>query len=286
MKIPQKSFTGYGKALGDAWRLMWQRPIAFLPVAFAYVGLIILLGALFGWLFFTAQDVGITLTQDITKEMFESIMTPSLISSLIVGGAIFLLLAFIVGFFSAALQLAVFPYVVAEKKLKRPFALGKKFFGRAVGVGLLMFAMVLAPIVVIGLIVLLGTVFPTILGVILFTIAGVAAIAALGAYFILGVWFMIATPIIAFKDVKVIPALKEAWPLLWKDASFVWLTFLINAGITLGVSAVFGIASLAYPTGESMLIFVPRTIINLLVGVFLGLYVYRSVYLRYEFKVA
>ena len=82
-----------------------------------------------------------------------------------------------------------------------------------------MFALVLAPIVVIGLVVLLGTVVPKFLAVLLFIIAGLAAFASLGAYFILGVWFMVATVLLAFKNLKVIPALKEAWPLLWKESA-------------------------------------------------------------------
>lgn len=286
MDIPKGSFGKYGQSLSDAWQLLWRRPVAFAPFIIVYGGVILAMLIAFASFASVAQSAGVGLGLEFGEEEFAALVAAGLVPTAIIVVALLLLFAVVLGLYSGSLQAALYPKIVAQKPSKDAFRGAWRFFWRLFAVMLITFCLVIVPILLVVGLFGLGVGLGGAAGVALLVLGALLGLCVLAALVIMSAWLTFLLPLIGFYDLKVAPAFRQAWQLLWNDSSFVWLTFLISFGIALGAGIVLGLVTLPFPDGEPLPLFLVRTIIDIILAVWLQLFVFRAFFLRYKPKVA
>ncbi|MFP4523821.1 MAG: hypothetical protein ACLFO2_00700 [Candidatus Woesearchaeota archaeon] len=278
MHIPKKSFSGYGRLLAESWQTLWRKPMAFLPTGYSFVGLLAISAILLG----------------IAQVAYPSELTATQISSLIplaVGGAL-LVLALIIHV--GAMQMGVFRRIATGKDIsfKESFKEANRRFIQMAGVILAGFVASLPLLIAVAGLFSATTWFlqQEFSMFVLFAVGFLALLILAGMIFY-GAWFLFLLPLRTFERGSPWSVVGKAWRLLWNDARHVWLTYLINLGVSLGLTIALSVISamlmVAAGTDKTPGAWqVIQTIINMVVSVWLLLFVFRSFVKRYQPKVA
>lgn len=278
MRTPKKSFSGYGQLLGESWKTLWQKPMAFLPTGYSFVGLLAISVILLG----------------VASAAYPSELTAANLPDIIplaVGGAL-LILALVIHV--GAMQMGVFRRIATGKNItfKESFKEANRRFVQMAGVILAGFVASL-PLLLAGVGLFSSAIWflkqPESFFV-LFAVGFLALLIFAGMIFY-GAWFLFLIPLRAFEQGNPWRIVGKAWRLLWRDAKHVWLTYLTNLGVSLGLTMALSVISamlmVAAGTDKAPAAWqVIQTIINMVVSVWLLLFVFRSFVKRYQPKVA
>lgn len=262
VKIPTKPFTGYMDALLESWQDIWQKPVVFFPIIYSYVLFILLFGLLVGvGSFVLGPDFSIT------KENYLS-------GGILIGVFVVLLLGLLVH--TLTLQVSVLSHVALKKKItvKKGFSLSPSFFTRALVALLIMFS--LAGIL-LGLIALLGTLLFADSGVTFMT-GVIMAVPLLLIVLFLGLWTQFLQPLI-YHEKSGVDVISSCFTILLQDFKHVFMTALITALLSLGLSAIMFPLSLVI--GESLSYQAIQLIVNTILSVWVTLFSYKMFFRRY-----
>ncbi|MBN1275260.1 hypothetical protein JXA12_03130 [Candidatus Woesearchaeota archaeon] len=279
MDIPKRRFSGYSEVLGDAGRLVWRHPIAFLPVLYMLVGVAVLI-LVFAGLGVVSYGKGLEGLADATLG----------------GGVAFLVLIAIVSFLffmhAAALAIGVFSRVAAGKEasLLLAFRDAAGLYRRVIGLFFASLVVMLPLLVILGLLVLAAVM--AIKGGALALAAGlvgVLIIALIPLSLFYQAWFLFARPLLAYTGKDAWSIIGTCWRLLWNDARFVLVVFLIQLGLGVAASVVSFVLSLPSVMGEGAWASAGSFIgsaLSIIISIWSMVFVFRSFYLRYKPKVA
>ena len=279
MKIPHSSFSGYGSLLKGAWQTMWRRPIVFFPSAYSYGGFILLSLLMLGLVSLVFGSI----------ERIDLYTPASIAAFFLLGGLLF----FLFGSHATAVQIAFYRKVVMDKQIsiKRAFLDANKLFGRVALFFFYLFLLAI-PLVVVVLILLLFMGFVqqgNAADFIMFAL-GFTSLMILVFFVMIGAWLTFKYPLLGFTDLSAWQVIREMWRLLFYDTKHVWLTYLIYLGLWIGIAiliSVFG-AVIGIPSDNALKPAwwnIVTIMINILLSVWFGLYMFKSFVARYKPKV-
>ncbi|MBD3209705.1 hypothetical protein GF367_04815 [Candidatus Woesearchaeota archaeon] len=275
MKIPKTSFSGYGALLKESWRSLWQLPMTFLPAVYTYLGMLVI-------------GLGLTGVARLAYGGLETvdIKTGSIVAFVALG----IIVAFLFGTHVAAVYASVFRRAARGKPItiSEVFRDAAGLFRRSAGMVLAVIVASLPLLLLVG--VTVGVMAVAATKPVLFVLVGFLALVFLLVFFGYGAWLVFLLPLLAYTKLGAWRMLGQAWALLWRDNSHVWVTYLIHFGIGVGVGVALGGVSVALSllsSGEEPLWWtIISFLVNIVVAVWLLLFVFRSFIARYKPKVS
>lgn len=268
MNIPLKRFSDYTVPLKNAWQLLWQKPVVFVPAVYQLVLLLLVVLGI----------ASVMANQEITLALLQENIP------FIIG---FLIVLMLIIFHVLSLQIAIYTKAISKKKLVFRTIIRESFmrYGR-VALTSLLFLVIAAAIFgiirgVFGIISLFLNEKSFVW--ILIIIVGLLAIIGFVIALFFSAWMIFWMPLVGTTKSPIM-VIKKAWTLLWKDPHHVWITYLIKLGITFSITIILSIVSARMRSSESWWIIV-ELFSNAILMTWLSLFVFSCFFSRYKVKV-